>query len=131
MPTDQTQTQNDDEGQNLYDAYTGKYLLSLPYNKPKVVTISKKDDRLWGKMEGLPQSELLPLSENAFHAKNADIKLFFIKDEKGNISGDRFVGDRWWFQQIAFMRDGMGHITGFRLSAEDGLVRNLLFQKQY
>ena len=183
---------------NLYDAYTGKYLLPLPYNKPKVVTISTKDDRLWGEMEGLPQRELLPLSKNTFHTKDSDIKLFFINDENGNITGfstvlgsgkrllpsgrlvtlnahqleayngeyrspelsttwkiqihgnqlkathefqksvrltpiagDRFVGDQWWFQQITFIRDGRGRITSFRLSAEDGLVRNLLFQKQY
>jgi hypothetical protein len=39
----------------------------------------------------------------------------------------RFVGDKWWFQQIDFSHDDNGRINGFKLSAEDGLVRNLRF----
>ena len=43
---------------------------------------------------------------------------------------DRFTGDQWWFQEIVFERDNKGRITGFRLTAEDGLVRKLAFTKQ-
>ena len=44
---------------------------------------------------------------------------------------DRFTGDQWWFQEIVFARDNKGRITGFRLTAEDGLVRKLAFTKQH
>jgi hypothetical protein len=42
---------------------------------------------------------------------------------------DRFTGDQWWFQEVIFDRDDRGRIIGFRLTAEDGLVRRLAFKK--
>ena len=42
---------------------------------------------------------------------------------------DRFSGNRWWFQEILFTRDSEGSISGFRVSGEDGLVRNVRFDK--
>ena len=58
----------------------------------------------------------------AIHESRKDIQLTYT----GN---NRFIGDQWWFQQIDFNQDENGNITGFRLSAEDGLVRNLRFDK--
>lgn len=38
---------------------------------------------------------------------------------------DRFLGDRWWFRNLYFERDGDGRVTGFRLTGNR--VRNLRF----
>ena len=59
----------------------------------------------------------------AKHKSQQDVRLLYT-------GAGRFTGDKWWFQEIAFTRDKQGRITGFRLSAEDGLVRNLFFEKR-
>jgi CubicO group peptidase (beta-lactamase class C family) len=59
----------------------------------------------------------------ARHKLQKSVRLFFT-------GADRFTGDQWWFQEIIFDRDNKGQIIGFRLTAEDGLVRKLAFNKQ-
>jgi len=181
---------------NVYDAYIGKYVLPLPYSKPGIVTIVKENDRLFGQLEGQPQGELLPESENSFWVKDENIQIIFSRDRNGKVNrfstrigdwklpllarklqmlssnelekfsgdfnsrelsttwtiiihndqlwarhrsqqdvqlyytgADRFTGDKWWFQEITFSRDDKERIIGFKLNAEDGLVRNLRFDK--
>ncbi len=84
-------------------AYTGDF------RSPKLATtwkISVQDDQLLAK-----------------HKLQKSVRLFFT-------GADRFTGDQWWFQEIIFDRDNKGQIIGFRLTAEDGLVRKLAFNKQ-
>ena len=59
----------------------------------------------------------------ATHKLQQRVRLF-------STGADRFTGDQWWFQEILFNRDNQEEIMGFRLTAEDGLVRNLAFRKQ-
>ena len=40
-----------------------------------------------------------------------------------------FLGDKGYFGNVEFLRDGKENITGFRVS--NGRVRNLLFVKQH
>ena len=56
------------------------------------------------------------------HRWQADVRLF-------PTGTDRFSGNKWWFQEILFTRDSEGNIAGFRVSGEDGLVRNVRFDK--
>jgi CubicO group peptidase (beta-lactamase class C family) len=60
----------------------------------------------------------------ATHKMQKSVRLLFTGE-------DRFTGNQWWFQEIVFERDNKGRITGFRLTAEDGLVRKLAFTKQH
>jgi CubicO group peptidase (beta-lactamase class C family) len=70
-------------------------------------TISVHKDQLWAK-----------------HAAQDDVRLFYT-------GANRFTGDKWWFQQIDFSQDDKGRINGFKLSAEDDLVKNLRFDKSF
>ncbi len=181
---------------NIYNHYTGRYVLPLFYSRPVNVDILKNNERLFAQMEGQPRVELLPISETIFRVKETDIHVTFVRNEHSEVeevltrfgkwktllparkeqsispaelkkfTGDyhsrelsttwtvfvhedqlrakhesreeiqliytganRFVGDRWWFQQIEFSHDDKGRIKDFKLSAEDGLVRNLRFEK--
>ena len=58
----------------------------------------------------------------AKHESEEEIRLVYT-------GANRFVGDKWWFQQIEFSHDDNGRINTFRLSAEDGLVRGLRFDR--
>ncbi len=58
----------------------------------------------------------------AKHESEEEIRLIYT-------GANRFVGDKWWFQQIEFSHDDNGRIIAFRLSAEDGLVRGLRFER--
>ena len=58
----------------------------------------------------------------AKHESEEEIRLVYT-------GANRFVGDKWWFQQIEFSHDDNGRIIAFRLSAEDGLVRGLRFER--
>jgi hypothetical protein len=58
----------------------------------------------------------------ARHRSQQDVQLYYT-------GADRFTGDKWWFQEITFSRDDKERIIGFKLNAEDGLVRNLRFDK--
>lgn len=182
---------------DIYNLYTGRYILPFPYSKPKNVDILKKDDRLFAQMEGMPRVELVPESESCYRVKGESIHLTFSDDEDAGsnqfstrigkwktllparkeqslssselikFAGDyhspeltttwtvyvhenqlrakhesqedvrliftganQFTGDRWWFQQIDFSQDDERRISGFKLSAEDGLVRGLQFDKE-
>jgi CubicO group peptidase (beta-lactamase class C family) len=181
---------------NIYNHYTGRYVLPLFYSKPVNVDILKDNKRLFAQMQGQARVELLPISETTFRVKQADIHVTFVRNEHSEVEevltrfgkwkrllparkeqsispselkkfvgnyhsrelsttwtvyvheqqlrakhesqedvwliytgAHRFVGDKWWFQQIEFYEDDTGRINGFKLSAEDGLVRNLRFEK--
>jgi CubicO group peptidase (beta-lactamase class C family) len=180
----------------IFNAYTGRYILPLSYSKPGIVNIMKKNDRLIAHLEGQPRVELLPESENSFRVKGENIYLSFTRNEHAEVDqflarfgkwkqllparkvqspsssklkqfagnyysreltttwtfytqkdqlrakhetqeevrliytgANRFVGDKWWFQQIEFAHDDNGRINELRLSAEDGLVRGLRFDR--
>ena len=181
---------------NIYNHYTGRYVLPLFYSKPVNVDILKDNKRLFAQMQGQARVELLPISETTFRVKQADIHVTFVRNEHSEVEevltrfgkwkrllparkeqsispselkkfagnyhsrelsttwtvyvheqqlrakhslqedvrliytgANRFVGDKWWFQQIEFSHDDNGRIIAFRLSAEDGLVRGLRFDR--
>jgi hypothetical protein len=70
-------------------------------------TIDAQKDQLWAK-----------------HESQENVRLIYT-------GANRFIGDKWWFQQIDFSQDDKGRINAFKLGAEDGLVRNLRFDKSF
>ena len=58
----------------------------------------------------------------ASHFQNEDVVL---SQELTNM----FIGDKWWFKRIIFIRDMDNHVTGFRLDADNWRLNKLLFLK--
>jgi CubicO group peptidase (beta-lactamase class C family) len=85
---------------SVYDQYVGDYYCD---ELGTTYTISIKDNRLV-----------------AEHGRHDDIPL--------TRSGDHFVGEKWFFSEIRFQRDGKNQVVGFRLTGSR--VRNLQFDKQ-
>ena len=43
---------------------------------------------------------------------------------------DQYMGDKWWFSEIEFLRDENNQTTGFRLNADEGHVKRLLLVRK-
>jgi len=84
---------------SVYEEYVGDYYCD---ELGTTYTISIKDNQLVAK-----------------HRRHDDISL--------TRSGDHFVGEKWFFSEIRFERDGKDQVTGFILTG--GRVRNLRFDK--
>ena len=57
------------------------------------------------------------------HFQNDDILLM-------RLDKDHYLGDKWWFFEIEFLRDENNQITGFRLNADEGHIKRLLFVRK-
>lgn len=66
----------------VYDAYVGRYELSRNF----IITITKEDDRLMGKVTGRPKIELFPASATEFFVKGLDAQIIFVRDRSGIIT---------------------------------------------
>jgi len=102
----------------------GKY----PHNK---IDVSISDADLAGEICGeyysdeLKTSYVLKIKDGmlmADHFHNEDVGLL-------QLEKDLFKGNKWWFTSLKFVRDKNTEIKGFRLSADDGNVQDLLFLK--
>jgi CubicO group peptidase (beta-lactamase class C family) len=58
----------------------------------------------------------------ADHFHNEDVELL-------RLEKDVFKGNKWWFSSLEFVRDKNGVITGFRITADEDNVQNLLIRK--
>jgi hypothetical protein len=85
---------------SVYDEYVGDYYCD---ELGTTYTISVQDNQLVAK-----------------HRRHDDIPL--------TRSGDHFRGEKWFFSEIRFERDGNHRVVGFGLTG--GRVRNLRFDKQ-
>jgi hypothetical protein len=43
---------------------------------------------------------------------------------------DRYLGDRWWFTEVRFLRDGQGKVSRMLVDADQGSILNLRFVKR-
>ncbi len=66
----------------ILDNYTGKY----QYKPEIVLTITKENNKLFGRPTGQSMLELEPLSETDFIIKEINAKLSFVKDTTGKVS---------------------------------------------
>jgi CubicO group peptidase (beta-lactamase class C family) len=67
---------------SVYDAYAGRYRIG----PDAVLTVTREGDRLMIRPPGQPRVEVLPESETEFFLKAAEVKLRFVKDEKGKVT---------------------------------------------
>lgn len=65
----------------IYDAYTGEYETS-----PGLLTITREGDKLYGKSQDGAKEELIPQSETEFLVEKPDIRIRFVKDDKGQVT---------------------------------------------
>jgi len=63
----------------LYDQYVGRYQLA----PSMIMTVSKKDDRLYAQLTNQPQFEIFPEGEKQFFLKVVDAQLTFETDAQG------------------------------------------------
>ena len=61
--------------------------------------------------------------ENVEHFQNEDILLM-------RSGSDQYMGDKWWFSELEFLRNENNNITGFRLNADGDHVKRLLFVRK-
>ena len=72
----------------LLQQYIGRYEIDPKFAHDFVLYVSVKDGALWIKPSTLRPRELVPASESRFYdSEIPDLRLDFIKDEKGNITG--------------------------------------------
>ena len=72
----------------LLQQYIGRYEIDPKFAHDFVLYVSVKDGALWIKPSTLRPRELVPASEWKFYdSEIPDLRLDFIKDEKGNITG--------------------------------------------
>jgi CubicO group peptidase (beta-lactamase class C family) len=57
-----------------------------------------------------------------WHLHNEEVGLL-------RLDRDRYLGDRWWCEEINIVRDENDQITGFTLTADGGNIQRLLFLK--
>jgi CubicO group peptidase (beta-lactamase class C family) len=57
------------------------------------------------------------------HLENEDVLL-------ARFAEDTYLGDRWWFTQVRFLRDEGGQVCGMLVDADQGAVTNLRFVKR-
>ena len=72
------------EDYSIYDEYAGRYELS-ELGETTFINISRIDNRLFAQITGQPAFELLPLSESRFFAKEANVRIDFVKDKTGKV----------------------------------------------
>jgi hypothetical protein len=63
----------------LYDAYVGEY----DYGHKRILTITKKGDRLFAKMTGQPKFQIFPKSDKEFFWKVVNAQIKFVKNNNG------------------------------------------------
>jgi carboxyl-terminal processing protease len=66
----------------IYDAYAGQYEGGFG-----VVTITREGDKLFAQPTGQSREELIPQSETRFTVASVGAEVFFVKDDKGQVSG--------------------------------------------
>jgi len=72
----------------LLQQYIGRYEIDPKFAHDFVLYVSVKDGALWIKPSTLRPRELVPASESRFYdSEIPDLRLDFIKDKKGNITG--------------------------------------------
>jgi hypothetical protein len=72
----------------LLKSYVGRYQLDPQFTHEFVIYVSVKDDSLWVKPGDLRARRVMAESESRFYdTEIPDIRLTFIKDEKGNVTG--------------------------------------------
>jgi enterochelin esterase-like enzyme len=72
----------------LLQQYTGRYEMDPKFAHDFVLYVSVKDGSLWVKPSNLSLRQLLPVSESRFYdSELPDLRLDFIKDDKGNVAG--------------------------------------------
>src|SRR5438552_10175519 len=72
----------------LMRQYVGRYELDPKFAHDFVIYVSVKDDSLWVKPSSLRQRPVIAESEYRFYdSEIPDLRLAFIKDEKGNVTG--------------------------------------------
>lgn len=67
----------------VYDAYIGDYELSPGF----IITVLKRDGRLFSQATGQQEVELFPESETRFFLKVVDAQVEFVKDPAGRVTG--------------------------------------------
>ncbi len=65
----------------VYDDYIGKYQTTPSF----FISITRKDNRLFGQGTGQPKFELFPESESSFFLKAVHAKIIFERDSKGKV----------------------------------------------
>jgi enterochelin esterase-like enzyme len=72
----------------LLQQYTGRYEMDPKFAHDFVLYVSVKNGSLWLKPSNLSLRQLLPVSESRFYdSELPDLRLDFIKDDKGNVTG--------------------------------------------
>ena len=66
----------------VFDAYVGRYELAPAL----VITISREGDRLMAQASGQQRFALYPQSETSFFAKEIELRMTFVKDDKGQVT---------------------------------------------
>ena len=56
------------------------------WHGPRVATVTKEDNRLFGQMPGQTKLELLPASETQFGLREVNAQITFVKDANGKIT---------------------------------------------
>jgi hypothetical protein len=57
------------------------------------------------------------------HFQNEEVLL-------ARLDQDHYVGDKWWFSEVEFIRNQDNSVVGFRLNADQNNIQNLLFVKE-
>jgi hypothetical protein len=72
----------------LLQQYTGRFEIDPKFAHNFVLYVSVKDGALWVKPSHLRPRQLVPASESRFYdSEIPDLRLDFIKDDKGNVTG--------------------------------------------
>ena len=72
----------------LLKTYVGRYQLDPQFTNDFVIYVSVKNDSLWVKPSNLRARRVIAESESRFSdSEIPDMRLTFIKDEKGNVTG--------------------------------------------
>jgi CubicO group peptidase (beta-lactamase class C family) len=66
----------------IFDAYAGRYRISPDID----LTVTREGDHLMAQPTGQPKLEILPESETEYFIKFVDVRLTFIKDDKGKVT---------------------------------------------
>jgi hypothetical protein len=67
----------------VYDDYVGQYELMPEF----ILTITRREDRLFLQATGQDEAEMFPRSESEFFLKVVDASLDFVRDESGKVTG--------------------------------------------
>ena len=76
------QQPNPEFDKSSFASFVGVYEVRPNYT----ITISEEDDRLFSQATGMPELEILPITETEFAVKGFNIKITFIKDKTGAIT---------------------------------------------